>query len=388
MITILSLFCILLFGATCSDESTHPPEFTFELQQEMDRFLGEKMSEYNIPGAVIGIWVPGRGTWLKAKGKADIEGNTDISLTHTFRIGSISKTFNATIILQLVDEGLLSLEDTLDKFVPWVSNSKNITIRQLCNNTSGIFNYGEDHDLNMEYVNSDFLAHYTPEELVRVAIGHEPYFSPGKGFHYSNTNFVLLAMIIEKVTGNTYEEALDRRIFKPLNLNSTTFPVVHSTHMTGNYSHGYLEVGGVLKDYTVSDHSIQWGAGGIISDLSDLGLWAKVLGEGLLISKEMQDERLKWSPYSENGIFKYGMGIFYLGDFIGHDGGCIGFNTALFYLPAKKATFIILLNQSNDYTGANNIFLGLANKVFPGIFQTESIENIPVTERFPVVTSR
>ena len=146
----------------------------------MDLFLDDKMSEYNIPGAVIGIWVPGRGTWLKAKGKADIEENTDMNLTHTFRIGSISKTFNATIILQLVDEGLLNLEDTLNRFVPWVPNSENITIRQLCNNTSGIFNYGEDHDLNMEYVNSDFLAHYTPEELVRVAIGHEPYFPPAK----------------------------------------------------------------------------------------------------------------------------------------------------------------------------------------------------------------
>ena len=195
-------------------------------------------------------------------------------------------------------------------------------------------------------------------------------------------------MIIEKITGNTYEKALDRRIFKPLNLSNTTFPVVHSIHMTGNYSHGYLEVDGVLKDYTVSDHSIQWGAGGMISDLSDLKLWAEVLGEGLLISKEMQDERLKWSPYSESGIFKYGLGVFYLGDFLGHDGGCIGFNTALFYLPAKKASFIILLNQSNDFTGANNIFVGLANKVFPGIFQAESLVNIPATEKFPVVTSR
>jgi len=388
MITILSLFCILLFGVTCSDESTHPPEFTLELKQEMDRFLDEKMAKYNIPGAVIGIWVPGRGTWLKAKGKADIEANTDMSLTHTFRIGSISKTFNTTIILQLVDEGLLSLEDTLDRFVPWVPNSENITTRQLCNNTSGIVNYGDDHDLNMEYVNSDFLAHYTPEELVHVAISHEPYFLPGKGFHYSNTNFVLLAMIIEMITGNTYEEALDRRIFKSLNLSNTTFPVVHSIHMTGKYSHGYLELDGVLKDYTVSDHSIQWGAGGMISDLSDLKLWAEVLGEGLLINKEMQHERLKWSPHSESGIFKYGLGIFYLGDFLGHDGGCIGFNTALFYLPAKKATFIILLNQSNDFTAANSIFVGLANKVFPGIFQTEGLENIPVIENLPLVTSK
>ncbi|MBT3368055.1 MAG: beta-lactamase family protein [Nitrospina sp.] len=388
MIRLLPFFCVLLFGTSCSDNSTHPPEFRLELQQEMDRFLDEKMSEYNIPGAVIGIFVPGRGTWLKAKGKADIEANKDMNLTHTLRIGSISKTFNATIILQLVDEGLLNLEDTLNRFVPWVPNSENITIRQLCNNTSGIFNYGEDHDLNMEYVNSDFLAHYTPEELVRVAIGHEPYFPPGKGFHYSNTNFVLLAMIIEMVTGNTFKEALEKRIFKTLNLNNTTFPVDQSIHMTGNYSHGYLEADGVLKDYTVSDHSIQWGAGGIISDLSDLELWAEVLGEGLLISKEMQDERLKWSPHSESGIFKYGMGVFYLGDFVGHDGGCIGFNTALFYLPSKKATFIILLNQSNDYSGAINIFLGFANKVFPGIFQMEDRENIPTTEHLPLEISR
>jgi len=387
IITLLSLFAVFLFGVSCSDNSSDPPEFNLKLQQEMDRLLDDKMAEYNVPGAVVGIWVPRRGTWLKAKGKADIEADIDMSLSHTFRIGSISKTFNVTIILQLVDEGLLNLEDTLERFVPWVPNSKDITIRQLCNNTSGIFNYGEDLDLNMEYVNSEFLTHYTPEELVRVAIRHEPYFPSGEGFHYSNTNFVLLAMIIEKITGNTYEEELHKRLFKALNLKNTTFPVVHSIHMTGNYSHGYLEVDGVLKDYTVSDHSIQWGAGGMISDLSDLKVWAQALGEGLLVSKEIQVERLKWSPYSENGLFKYGLGVFYLGDFLGHDGGCIGFNTALFYLPNKKATFIILLNQSNNFTGADNIFVSLANKVFPGIFQEEDLLDIPVTEGFPLITN-
>ncbi len=112
MIRLLPFFCVLLFGTNCSDNSTHPPEFALELQQEMDLFLDDKMSEYNIPGALIGIFVPGRGTCLKAKGKADIEANKDMNLTHTLRIGSISKTFNATIILQLVDEGLLNLEDT------------------------------------------------------------------------------------------------------------------------------------------------------------------------------------------------------------------------------------------------------------------------------------
>lgn len=372
---------MLFFGFTCSDESTHQPQFTPELQQTMDRLLDEKMEKYNVPGAVVGIWVPGRGTWLKAKGKANIEVGIDMSLTNTFRIGSISKTFIVTIILQLVDEGLLHLEDTLNEFVPWVPNSQNITIRQLCNNTSGIFNYGEDHDLSMEYVNSEFLAHYTPEALVRVAIDHDPYFPPGEGFHYSNTNFVLLGMIIEMVTGNTLENELKSRIFDRLNLSNTTFPVAHSTQMTGSYSHGYLEADGQLKDYTVSDHSIQWGAGGVISDLSDLKLWAHAMGEGILISQEMQHERLKWSPYSQSGLFRYGLGIFYIGDFLGHDGGCIGFNTALFYLPEKKAVFVILLNQSNDYSGAINIFVGLADRVFPGIFQDEDFLDIPSSEK-------
>ncbi len=190
-------------------------------------------------------------------------------------------------------------------------------------------------------------------------------------------------MIVEMITGDTFEAALENRIFNPLNLRNTTFPVSNSNHMTGDYSHGYLDVDGALKDYTVSDHSIQWGAGGIISDLSDLSLWAGALGEGLLISEAMQEERLKWSPYSENGVFKYGLGIFYLGDFFGHDGGCIGFNAALFYLPTKRATFIVLLNQSNNYTGAITIFAGLANKVFPGIFQGEGVEQIPARDTPP-----
>ena len=366
-----------LFGVSCSQESVDPPQFTPELIGAMDRLLDEKMAQYNVPGVVVGVSVPGRGTWYKAKGKADIEADIDMALIKTFRIGSISKTFNVTIVLQLVDEGLLGLEDTLDRYVSWVPNSENITIRQLCNNTSGLFNYGEDLDLNLEYINSEFLTHYTPEELVRVAISHDPYFPPGEGFHYSNTNFVLLAMIIEMITGHTYEDELNSRIFERLNLSNTTFPVAYSNHMTGNFSHGYLEVDGLLKDYTVCDHSIQWGAGGMISNLSDLMMWASVLGEGGLISQEMQDERLDWSPHSENGLFRYGLGVFYIGDFVGHDGGCIGFNTALFYLPEQKAIFVILLNQSNDFSGANSFFAGLADLVFPGIFQGDSLSDVP-----------
>ena len=387
-IRVFSIFIIiilLLVSASCSDDATgiYSQQFSSEIQEKLENKLEEKMAEYNCPGAVVGIWVPGEGTWVKTKGKSNIEEELDMAYFNTFRIGSISKTFNVTIILQLVDEGLLSLDDTLDKFIPRVPHSDIITIRHLCGNTTGIFNYGLDPDLNEVYIESDFLAGWTPDELIDIAIGHEPLFMPGEGFDYSNTNFVILAKIIEYITGNTYEEELKTRIFEPLNLKYTTYPVVYSNKMTGPYSHGYHSIDGVLKDYTECNHSVQFGMGGVISNLPDLKTYAECLGEGFLLSEEMQEKRLKWSSFSENGPFKYGLGIFYMGDFIGHDGGAIGYNSALFYNPQNKSTFIILFNQSPNFDAALLTFAEMAEIIFPGsIFPHEEKREILTNENF------
>jgi D-alanyl-D-alanine carboxypeptidase len=360
------IFLFLFLINSCSDEPvTSGHYFSPEIQQQLENVLTTAMEYYNIPGGIAGVNIPGEGTWIKARGVSNIETGEILRQNQTFRIGSITKTFTTTVILQLVDEGRLILDDTLDRFVPSVPSGDKITIRQLCGNTSGLFNYSHDEKFAETLVKNNYIIHFTPQELIDIAISHEPLFSPGTGYSYSNTNFILQGMIIEQITGNDLEEEIKKRIITPLGLHNTTFPKDH--YMTGDYSRGYIYEDMVnvkkLKDMTYIDPSMVWAAGAMISNIEDLFIWAKALGEGTLLSENTQKERLKWSPYSVDGPLKYGLGIYYVEDFIGHDGATIGYNTAMFYLPEKKATIVVLLNNETDLITALRVFARMAGVV-------------------------
>ena len=342
----------------------------------LDAALDRVMSEHKVPGLVAGAWVPGEGTWLRARGEADIQTGEDIQLLDRFRIGSVTKTFTATVLLQLCDEGRLCLDDTLDQFVGWVPDSDRITIRQLLNMTSGLFNYGDDEEFNKDLA-EDPHRKWSPEELVRVAISHEPYCSPGEEFYYSNTNSILQGMIIEMITGNSLSEEFDRRIFDRLDMTSSYLP--DSPEMKGEYTHGYSYTGQDndkppdpddyydLTEYL--DPSVVWAAGAIISNLEDLQVWAQALGKGELLDCSTQEERLDWIdvPGSE-GIVKYGLGILYLGGLVGHNGQVPGYLCSMFYFPQGDATIIVLANATGPElsTYHQQLVMRIAGILFPG----------------------
>ena len=302
------------------------------------------MNAYNIPGAVVGIKVPGGEEWVIKKGLADVETGRAIQTVDRFRIGSITKTFTATIILQLADEGLLSLDDTLDKYVTGIPQAGKITVRQLCNNTSGLANYGKSKEV-ISSIEKEPHRVWRPRELVDMAISMGRHLPPGEGWHYSNTNFILLGIIIEKVTGSRLAVEIQRRIAEPLGLSYTS--LADSPEIRGQYSHGYEFAGEDDKNLVdrtrYLDPSIVWGAGAMISNLKDLKIWADALSKGKLLSKAAHKEQLTWVDISETqGIAeKYGLGVFYLGGLIGHDGRQPGYDTAMFYLPSRDAVFVV-----------------------------------------------
>lgn len=365
LVVILGMVVTLLLGA-CAQKA---PSFSPEVAQQMRQVVEEAMAEDNIPGAVVGVWVPGEGTWVKAIGKANIETGRDIESTDKFRIASITKTFTATVILQLVDEGKLSLDDTLNQFVPEVPDSDKITIRQLCNMTSGIFGISEDEGFYDTLVN-DPLKKWTHRELLDVALKHDPYFPPGEGWHYSDTNYTpLLGMIIEQVTGNKVEEEIQTRIVEPLGLKDTSLP--EEPYMSGEYSHGYMlkDDGGELVDITETDPSAPWTGGAMISNLDDLKVWAKALADGRLLSETAHEEQLTWVDMPGMAAIggQYGLGISSVAGFLGHNGEILGYNSVMYYLPSRDATIIVLLNKC--YPGqasvADEIFVGIAKILFP-----------------------
>ncbi|MGQ0568282.1 MAG: serine hydrolase domain-containing protein, partial [Armatimonadota bacterium] len=158
-----------------------------------------------------------------------------------FRIASLTKTFVAVVVLQLVGEGKLSLDDAVENRLPGlVPNGRNITIRYLINHTSGLFDYVEDQNVFRRLVSNTSRV-WSPQELIAVGTSHKALFAPGRGWAYSNTGYLLLGLIVEKVTGISLGEELRQRIFVPLGLRGTTFPT--TPHIVGPHAHGSFLMG-------------------------------------------------------------------------------------------------------------------------------------------------
>lgn len=338
------------------------PAYARKLQPKIE----EQMHARDIPGALIYVDVPGEGTWSAALGKAKLAIDDPMEFDDHFRVGSITKTFTGTVILQLVDEGKLRLDDPVSKYQPEVPNGKNITIRETLNMSSGLFSYSEDKGFN-QTLDSDPHKVWEPEELVSIGLRHKPVFPPGKGFYYSNTNFVLLGMIVEELTGQPLEEAYEERIFEPLRMTQTSLPERTSAAIPAPHAQGYMygtnveamelsmltgkkaaeanESAGKPSDVTGHNPSWAWAAGGAISTVHDLKIYAKALATGELLSPQTQKQRLTWSPHRPAPDAKYGLAVAQIaGSYIGHDGQLPGFNSLVAYDPQRKITVVFNSN--------------------------------------------
>ncbi len=266
------------------------------------------------------------------------------------RIGSITKTFTATVILQLVDEGKLRLDDPVAKYLPQVPNGANITIRELLNMTSGLFNYSNDRGFNQ----TDPSKVWDPKDLVTIAFRHQPYFAPGQGLHYTNTNYILLGMLIEQITGMPVEKVFQQRIFTPLGMDGSSLPPRTSSAIPAPHPHGYvlaetLGQTGAPRDVTDLNPSWGWTAGSAISTLHNLKIWARTLATGQLLSAATQKERLSWvllagGSWIGHDTVAYGLGVADFGGVIGHNGEIAGFQSFMGYLPQRGATIVVLTN--------------------------------------------
>jgi D-alanyl-D-alanine carboxypeptidase len=291
--------------------ATREPPFAGKLRP----LLEAKMKQLRIPGAIIFVDDPGQGSWTTAMGLGNLASREPMQVHNYMRIGSISKTLTATVILQLVDQHKLRLKDPVGKYQPEVPNGKNITIRELLNMTSGLFNYDDDEGFVQAFLADPYKA-WRPNDLVAVAFKHPPYFAPGKGWHYSNTNYILLGMIIEQLTHQPVEKAFEQYIFRPLGLHYTSLPPRTSSAIRDPHAQGYMyatDFTGKGPTLNVTDWNPSWGwtAGSAISTLHDLKIWARALATGQLLSTATQKERLNWVNIGTLWLgkpFGYGLG--------------------------------------------------------------------------------
>ena len=311
----------------------------------------------------------GRGCW----GATTCQRTSD-----HYRIGSITKTMTATVILQLAQEGKLSLDDPISKYRPDVPNGDNITIAQLLDMRSGLAGYTEN-PVFQRAVDKDPERIWRPDELLALAFSAPASFPPGTAWQYSNTNYILLGLVMEDVTGQTVPDLFQERVFDPLGMNGTVMPALDDASMPAVYAHGY-QFGTAEKtfgpdpalpadeqqaaadgellpaDWSGANPSIAWTAGSVISTADDLVVWTKALVDGELLDPETQAQRLASiqpiDPTQPDGP-AYGSGMIRAGSYFGHAGQISGYESQVIRNPETDTTIVALaaLSVSPDGRG-------------------------------------
>lgn len=317
----------------------------------VNKIIENNMLKKNIPGALAGVWDEGYETLIVSKGKADIAANIDVNPNMRFRMASTCKMFTALSILILAGENKLSLDDKVSKYLPDLPHADKVTIRQLGNHTSGYFNYTSAPGIGV--VVQDPLKVWTPQELMDLVKDKPLDFEPGTRYKYSNTGFIVLGMIIEKVSGKKFGEFIDEKIIKPLNMTDTTYPAAAA--INGEHMNGYvINTGETAPVEFLLAPSVAWAAGGTVSSLNDMKKFLDALAAGSLISPAMRLEQKKWVETDTAGT-KYGFGIFFeKNNFIGHTGDTIGYNVSAFISLDSKKTVIVIHNLDDLAPATSN----------------------------------
>ncbi|MFE3048110.1 serine hydrolase domain-containing protein [Streptomyces albidoflavus] len=302
------------------------------------------------------------GVWKGTAGTADLDTGRARGADDRFRIGSVTKTFVATVLLQLQGERRIDLDDTVDQHLPGLVDGHGhdgtaITLRQLLNHTSGISNYTADPEFQRRAFGEDFLDHrydtWKPGQLVAVAMRHAPDFAPGTSWNYSNTNYILAGMVIEKVTGHGWEKEVERRILRPLGLRATSAPRT-DPHLPRPAGRAYSFLGDPDRehpyDVTELNPSQAGAAGAMISTTADLDRFQRaLLGGRLLPPAQLRQMTTTVEVHPSAPHVRYGLGLMRqtlsCGIRIwGHDGGIHGSATLAFTTRDTRHSYQANLN--------------------------------------------
>jgi D-alanyl-D-alanine carboxypeptidase len=361
----------LLPGPADTRQSPPPPSVSADLQS----IISSGITKAGVPGIQIEVSTP-QWTWNSAAGNASVSPVIPAQPDMRFMIASVTKSFTGAAILKLVDEWKLSLEDPIDRWLPAdvaqkIPNSSVITVRQLLDHTSGIADYDEMGIIDTELISPDTPVSY--QTAMWQGINLSPLYPPGAGYTYSNVNYILLTLIIDKATGVPYEDYMTRNIFVPAGMNYT---FIHRTnqipgpHMECPDS---IDNTGIMKDYTNIYIQFDRGAGDIVSTAADLNRFHHALRTGQLISRKslalMQEPASRSvvvTPLSGSGNLTSGSGLGYSImhyppsynlTLYGHQGGYPGSSTFWFYWPEKDTYISFNVNSMMKEAGVmKNIF--------------------------------
>jgi D-alanyl-D-alanine carboxypeptidase len=354
---------VIISSLSCSDNKK------VALEQKLQNALDNGIKKYDVEGVSAAVIFPDGKLWTGTSGIS--HDTVTIKPDMLFAIGSITKNFVATLTLKMAEEGKLSLDDPLSKWLPEYPHvNSEITIRQLLNHSSGIYMFWSNQQI-WDDLKKDRTKVWTPEEVLSYI--KEPYFEPGEGYRYSNTNYLLMAMIMEKVTGESLSVQFKERFWKPLHIENAYLSI--EEEIPDNQAHVYgdnFNNDGSHHDLTflprASHESIGYGSGGLFMTAEDLAFWCHSLFEGKILNQQSMDEMLQFvsSGLSKN-MNDYGLGVEKFrrknsnGKMaIGHGGANIGTSAYMVYLPKYHLSVVVMINNMNHQC-SGDIRKGLIN---------------------------
>ena len=329
----------------------------------LDAAIPAAMQKASVPGALVGIWQDGRAPYVRTFGVRNVATRQPMARDLYMRIGSTSKTFTVTAILLLADQGKLGLDDPIDRYVTGVPSGNQITLRQLAAMRSGLYNYTDD--TNQDLPQQPFRQ-WAPRELLEIAGRHPLLFPPGSAFDYSNTNTVLLGMVVEKVSGQSLASYIEQNILQPVGMTRTVFPA--GAEMPSPHARGYFKMpDGKVVDATDWNPSWGWASGNMISTLDDMRVWTRDFAMGKLLSPAMKRDRDRFLPAPQEGDgASYGLAIENQNGWIGHNGNIMSYMAYPYYLPSERITMVVLLNSGVDVPGSWAMMQDITRIITPG----------------------
>jgi D-alanyl-D-alanine carboxypeptidase len=363
--------CALLLSIACGHEtrSTLPHDARLEagLQQVLERAVAKP--EVFLPGAITYYRAPGYAPWSGSAGLGELQGQVPMRPDARIRAGSILKTFVATVTLQLVEEGVLSLDQTLPELLPSTvidrfANADRITLRMLLNHTSGI----------PEFTTPEFDAAvathpehvWTSDELLDIAAAQPATSEPGTSWSYSNANYTLVGMVLDRLGGASWRWQVRARLLIPLRLDSTELPEPGDRTVGSEYAHGYVWAGDAPVELSYVDPSMAGAAGGnaMVSTVEDLARFVEALLAGRLFAHRATLDAMATMVVADEGTgipHWYGLGLerYELGGttVVGNAGGAAGYTTMMYRIPDRDATIVTSVNSGDLLTHALNVLI-------------------------------
>jgi len=328
----------------------------------LDAAISQAMTDASIPGAIVGIFGPA-GDYVRAFGVADKATHTPMQTGLYTRIGSVTKTFTVTALLQLVDQRKLGLDDPISKYIPGVPSGDQITLRELAQMRSGLVTFDDVAEFTDSYI-ADPQKTFAPMQLLGYALDKPPQFPPGAQYQYCNTNTVLLGLVVEKQSGQTLPDYINEHILAPLKMTHTSFPTTAA--FPDPHPQGYTTLRGAEQIATDWNPSWAWAAGNMISTLDDMRIWARALASGTLLAPETQRQRLDTAvPMNTQQTAFYGLGIFNDAGWIGHSGIIFGYQTVALYLPQTQTTLVFFINTDVPHEVGTTLARAITSVISP-----------------------